>query len=69
MSDIISDKSIAPDGQQVLILFYLLHESIQVSLNSSNSTGSFSMADSNSFLSPYEIPVIAQENKYLGIFL
>ena len=37
--------------------------------NSSNTDGSFTMmANSNSFLSPYEILSIAQENKYLGFF-
>ena len=30
--------------------------------------GSFTMANSNSFLSPYEILLLAQENKYLGKF-
>ena len=30
--------------------------------------GSFSMVNSNSFLSPYEILPIAPENKYLGNF-
>ena len=42
---------------------------IQSNLNSSNTDGSFTMANSNSFLSPYEILPIAQENKYLGKFL
>ena len=37
-------------------------------LNSSNTDGSFTMANSNSFLSPYEILPLAQENKYLGNF-
>ena len=37
-------------------------------LNSSNTDGSFIMANSNSFLSPYEILPIAQENKYSGKF-
>ena len=41
---------------------------IQSNLNSSNTDGSFTMAYSNSFLSPYEILPIAQENKYLGKF-
>ena len=41
---------------------------VQSNLNSSNSDGSFTMANSNSFLSPYEILPIAQENKYLAIF-
>ena len=39
---------------------------IQSNLNSSNTDGSFTMANSNSFLSPYEILPLAQENKYLG---
>ena len=34
----------------------------------SNTDGSFTMANSNSFLSPYEILPIAQENKYLRKF-
>ena len=41
---------------------------IQSNLNSSNSDGSFTMANSNSFLSPLEIFPIVQENKYLKIF-
>ena len=38
---------------------------VQSNLNSSNTDGSFTMANSNSFLSPYEIYPIDQENKYL----
>ena len=34
----------------------------------SNTDDSFTMANSNSFLSPYEILLIAQENKYLRKF-
>ena len=41
---------------------------IQSNLDGSNTDGSFTMANSNSFLSPYEILLIAQENKYLGKF-
>ena len=41
---------------------------LQLNLDSSNTDGSFTVANSNSFLSPYEILPIAQENKYLGIF-
>ena len=41
---------------------------IQSNLNNSNTDGSFTMANSNSFLSPYEVFPIAQENKYLGKF-
>ena len=37
-------------------------------LNGSNTDGSFTVDDSNSFFSPYKILPIAQENKYLGIF-
>ena len=42
--------------------------SIQYNLNGSNTDGSFTVDDSNSFFSPYKILPIAQENKYLGIF-
>ena len=38
---------------------------LQSNLNSSNTDGSFTMANSNSFLSPYEILPTDQENKYL----
>ena len=41
---------------------------IQYNLIASNPDGSFTMADSNSFFSPYKILPIAQEKKYLGIF-
>ena len=41
---------------------------IQLNLNSSNTDGSLTMANSNSFLSPFEILPTAQENKYLGKF-
>ena len=41
---------------------------LQSNLNSSNTDDSFTMANSNSFLSPYEVLPIAQENKYLRIF-
>ena len=40
---------------------YLVH--IQSNLNSSNTDGSFTMANSNSFLSPYEILPLAQEKQ------
>ena len=42
---------------------------IQYNLNGLNPDGSFTVDDSNSFFSPYKILPIAQENKYLGIFL
>ena len=38
---------------------------LQSNLNSSNTDGSFTMANSNSVLSPYEILPIDKENKYL----
>ena len=41
---------------------------IQSNLDSSNTDGSFIMANLNSFLSPYVILPLAQENKYLGKF-
>ena len=41
---------------------------IQSNLDGSNTDGSFTMGNSNSFLSPYEILWIAQENKYLRKF-
>ena len=46
----------------VFIIFYL-----QSNFNSSNTDGSFNMANSSSFLSPYEFLPIVQENKYLLI--
>ena len=41
---------------------------IQSNLSSSNTDDSFTMADSNSFSSPYELLLLAKENKYLLIF-
>ena len=41
---------------------------IQYNLNGSNTDGSFTVDESNSFFSPYKILPIAQENKYLMIF-
>ena len=41
---------------------------IQSNRDGSNTDGSFTMVNSNSFLSPYEILPIAQENKYLRNF-
>ena len=41
---------------------------LQSNLDGSNTDGSFTMANSNSLLSPYEILPIAQENKYLKKF-
>ena len=45
------------------------HSHIQSNIDGSNTDGSFTMANSNSFLSPYEILPIALENKYLRNFL
>ena len=42
---------------------------IQYNPNGSNTDGSFTVDDSNSFFSPYKILPIAQENKCLGIFI
>ena len=41
---------------------------LQSNLDGSNTDGSFTMANSNSFLSPYDFFPIAQENKYLRKF-
>ena len=41
---------------------------IQYNLNGSNTDGSFTVDDSNSFFSPYKILPIAQEKKNSGIF-
>ena len=41
---------------------------IQYTLNGSNTDGSFTVDDSNSFFSPYKVLPIVQENKYLGFF-
>ena len=46
----------------------VINYTIQYNLNGSNTDGSFTVDDSNSFFSPYKILLIAQENKYLGIF-
>ena len=37
-------------------------------LSDSNTVGSFTMANSNSLLSPQEVLLIAQESKYLWLF-
>ena len=47
---------------------HVMHLHLQSTLNSSTTNGSFTMANSNSFLSPNEILPLAQENKYLGKF-
>ena len=43
-------------------------KNVQSKLDSLKTDGLFTMANSNSFLSPYEVLPIAQENKYLGNF-
>ena len=55
--------------QNIFQHHYFLQHSIQSNLDGSNIDGSFTMAYSNSFLSPYEILPLAQENKYLRNFL
>ena len=47
---------------------HMIREHTQSNLNSSNTDGSFTLANSNSFFSPYKILPIAQEKKYLGKF-
>ena len=44
--------------------FVEIDHEVQSNLNSSNTDGSLTTANSNSFLSPYEILPIAPENKY-----
>ena len=61
-----------------MALFFLIWElflnelqfrpQIQSNLDGSNTDGLFTRANLNSFLSPYEIHPIAQENKYLRKF-
>ena len=55
-------------GAHQNLQMYTVHL-IQSNLNSSNTDGLFTMANSNSFVSPYEILPLAQENKYREIFL
>ena len=55
-----------PQYSLIMIGFYFsCFRDIQSNPNSSNTDGSFTMANSNSFLSPYEILPIDQENTYL----
>ena len=56
------------NGDNLEMSFRYSINKIQSNLNSSNTDGSFTMANSNSFLSPYEIRPPAQENKYIGKF-
>ena len=53
-------------AQTVLKFSDFNKKNIQSNLDGSNTDGSFTMANWNSFLSPYEILPTAQENKYLG---
>ena len=59
------------DYFETQILLKLLQERVQPhklqsNLNSSNTDGSFTIDNSNSFFSPYKILPLAQEDKYLG---
>ena len=56
--------------QKVMMIFFYFSakKELQYNLNGWNTDGSFTVDDSNSVFSPYKIPPIAQENKYLGIF-
>ena len=65
LSDVIALQS----GFQLHVHFAsaLLYQ-IQTNLDISNTDGSFTMANLNSFLSPYEILPIALKSKYLGKF-
>ena len=51
-----------------LIRAFIPNILIQLNLNSSNTDGSFTMDNSNSFFSPYGILPIAQESKYRRTF-
>ena len=55
-------------GKVNLAVIMITWVCIQSNLDSSNTDGSFTMANSNSFLSPCEILKIALKNKYLGEF-
>ena len=62
-------KAYGGDAQlKCCVKAFRMSTSIQSNLNSSNTDGLFTMANSNSFMSPYEILPIAQENKYLRKF-
>ena len=50
-------------GRNFFQFFFYLFSKLQSNLDNSNIDGSFTMANSNSFLSPYEILPLAQENK------
>ena len=52
----------------IVCIYIRTYMYIKYNLNGSNTDGSYTVDDSNSFFSPYKILPIAQENKYLGIF-
>ena len=62
-TDAYIDRSKAVLLLQIFFVCRLLQ--LQSNLNSSNTDGSFTMANSNSFLSPYEFLPMDQEYKYL----
>ena len=51
-------------GYNILLTLKEHYVQLQLNLNSSNTDGSFTMVNSNSVLSPYEIIPLAEENKY-----
>ena len=57
-----------PGFSTVPDVMLISHYYIQSNLNSSNTDGSFTMANSKSFLSPFEILPITKENKYFRKF-
>ena len=63
---VIRKKTFGTDKSRSLLILRIMV--IQYNLNGSNTDGSFTLDDSNSFFSPYKILPIAQENKYLGFF-
>ena len=56
------------ETRDLAALFAVIMLRIQSNLNGSNTSGSFTMASSNSFLSLYVILPKAQESKYLRTF-
>ena len=65
------DSDLRAVSSGTLIFLYImvwLSWKLQYNLNGSNTDGSFTVDDSNSFFSPFKILPIAQENKYLGKF-
>ena len=68
----LKEQPLTPESVPVPITLWLTSARtlfhIQSNLNGSNTDDSFTMANSNSFLSPYEILPIAQENKEIYLF-